>query len=173
MPYSSYVNKVRKRRYHCCGEERPTDWFIASRDACWKCRETKNEDAVVCIVGDRQTGKTTRLIEISAATGIPIATCNFGIASHIYHQAKRNGYDIPKPLCLNGSSFERSYASHYEKGMPVLVDELQMFFQKANLRPLVVSIPTYAADFRFSESEIPPLFELLHMWWQARKERKQ
>lgn len=178
MPYSSYANKVRKRRCPCCGEERPTDWFVASRDACWKCRgtkndEPKNEDAVVCIVGDRQTGKTTRLIEISAATGIPIATCNFGIASHIYHQAKRNGYDIPKPLCLNGSSFERSYASHYEKGMPVLVDELQMFFQKANLRPLVVSIPTYAADFRFSESEMPPLFELLRMWWQARKERKQ
>ena len=88
MPYSSYANKVRKRRCPCCGEERPTDWFIASRDACWKCRgtkndEPKNEDAVVCIVGDRQTGKTTRLIEISAATGIPIVTCNFGIASHI------------------------------------------------------------------------------------------
>lgn len=131
-----------------------------------------NEDAVVCIVGDRQTGKTTKLIEISAATGIPIVTRNLGIASHIYHQAKRNGYDIPKPLCLNESSFECPYTPHYEKGMPVLVDELQMFFQKANLRPLVVSIPTYAADFRFSESEIPPLFELLRMWWRARKERK-
>lgn len=43
MPYSSYVNKVRKRRCHCCGEERQHDWFIPSREACWKCRETKKD----------------------------------------------------------------------------------------------------------------------------------
>jgi uncharacterized protein (DUF983 family) len=43
MPYSSYANKVRKRRCPCCGEERPIDWFIANRDSCWKCRETKND----------------------------------------------------------------------------------------------------------------------------------
>lgn len=44
MPYSSYANKVRKRRCHCCGEERQTDWFVADRDSCWKCRETKKDE---------------------------------------------------------------------------------------------------------------------------------
>lgn len=43
MPYSSYANKVRKRRCPCCGEERPHDWFIPSREACWKCREMKKD----------------------------------------------------------------------------------------------------------------------------------
>ena len=43
MPYSSYANKVRKRRCACCGEERPIDWFIANRDSCWKRRETKKD----------------------------------------------------------------------------------------------------------------------------------
>lgn len=43
MPYSSYVNEVRKRRCPCCGEERPIDWFVADRDSCWKCREMKKD----------------------------------------------------------------------------------------------------------------------------------
>lgn len=45
MPYRSHVNKVRQRRCPRCGEERPIDWFIANRDACWKCRAMKKDES--------------------------------------------------------------------------------------------------------------------------------
>lgn len=44
MSWRSYANKVKTRRCPFCGTERPLDWFVANRDACWKCRKTKNDE---------------------------------------------------------------------------------------------------------------------------------
>lgn len=45
MPYSSYVNNLRTKRCPYCGVERPVDWYVPMREACWKCRETKRDES--------------------------------------------------------------------------------------------------------------------------------
>lgn len=41
MPFGSYINKIRVKRCPYCGIDRPRDWFIKERSACWKCRALK------------------------------------------------------------------------------------------------------------------------------------
>lgn len=47
MPFGSYINKIRVRRCPYCGIDRPRDYFIKNRSACWKCRETKKNEKEV------------------------------------------------------------------------------------------------------------------------------
>nr|DAQ08375.1 MAG TPA: restriction alleviation protein [Caudoviricetes sp.] len=43
MPFGSYINKIRVKRCPYCGIDRPRDWFIKERSACWKCRALKKD----------------------------------------------------------------------------------------------------------------------------------
>lgn len=43
MPFGSYINKIRVKRCPYCGIDRPRDWFIKERGACWKCRALKKD----------------------------------------------------------------------------------------------------------------------------------
>ena len=49
------------------------------------------------IVGPRQSGRSTELIELSAATGLLIVTGDNRRAECLYNMAKRMGKDIRKP----------------------------------------------------------------------------
>lgn len=43
MPFGSYINKIRVKRCPYCGIDRPRDWFIKERSACWKCMALKKD----------------------------------------------------------------------------------------------------------------------------------
>lgn len=43
MPFGSYINKIRVKRCPYCGIDRPRDWYIKERSACWKCRALKKD----------------------------------------------------------------------------------------------------------------------------------
>ena len=54
MPFGRYINKITTRRCPYCGIERPKDWFVKDRDACWKCRALKKDAKEV--IGNEQIG---------------------------------------------------------------------------------------------------------------------
>lgn len=43
MTLGSYINKIRVKRCPYCGIDRPLDYFIKNRSACWKCRAIKRD----------------------------------------------------------------------------------------------------------------------------------
>lgn len=53
-------------------------------------------------IGDRQTGKTTKLIKRSAKEGSYILTASKRQADIIYKQAKDIGLHIPHPITASG-----------------------------------------------------------------------
>lgn len=127
----------------------------------------------LCIVGSRQSGKTTQLIKLSAATRVPIMTAHADDSCFIKRIAQLKGYDIPEPLVFNATHTLQGV--HSEDGLkPVLIDEVQMFFNRYGLRPVVMTMPFYAAEFALDERVMkqakPSLFQLLRMRWRCRKE---
>lgn len=126
----------------------------------------------LCIVGQRQSGKTTQLIKLSEETGIPIITSNVIMRDFIKDMAKREGYDIPAPLVLRDVSRLPRRQSGYMP-QPVLVDDVHKFFDRYGLRPVVMTLPFSAAEFFFEKSVMkqasPSLFQVLTMWWRCRR----
>lgn len=127
----------------------------------------------LCIVGQRQSGRTTQLIKLSEETGIPIITSNVIMRSFIKDMAAREGYDIPAPLVLRDVSRLPRQQSGYMP-QPVLVDDVHKFFDRYGLRPVVMTLPSNAVEFVFDRSVIkqgkPSLFQVLRMWWRCKKE---
>lgn len=78
------------------------------------------------VIGERCSGKTTRLIERSAKEGIYILVANKAMARCIADQAKEMGLDIPFPVTLDeylrGNKFQGS--SIRRDGL--LIDDLDM-----------------------------------------------
>lgn len=56
---------------------------------------------MIFIVGDRGSGKTTALMEISQLTQVPICAPNHSMAKFIEMDAKSKGYNIPKPVIFS------------------------------------------------------------------------
>lgn len=75
---------------------------------------------MLTIIGGRQTGKTTCLIEMSRSTGYPILTATRGMAENIELQAMKMHVHIPPVLSLSSIPLYGSLMPH-EK---VIVDEL-------------------------------------------------
>ena len=78
------------------------------------------------VIGERCSGKTTRLIERSAKEGIYILVANKGMARCVADQAKEMGLEIPYPITvgeyLRGNKFQGS--SIRRDGL--LIDDLDM-----------------------------------------------
>ena len=78
------------------------------------------------LIGERCSGKTTRLIERSAKEGIYILVANKEMARCVADQAKEMGLDIPFPVTvgeyLRGNKFQGS--SIRRDGL--LIDDLDM-----------------------------------------------
>lgn len=75
---------------------------------------------MLAIIGGRQTGKTTCLIEMSNQTGYPILTATRGMAENIELMARRVNVQIPPVLSLTGMPLKGAIM----RGERVLVDEL-------------------------------------------------
>lgn len=72
-------------------------------------------------IADRQTGKTTTLVKISAETGAIIVVPTYYMIKEVENIAKELGLEIPKPI--DASQFMRELHSFANKRY--LVDELQ------------------------------------------------
>lgn len=72
-------------------------------------------------IADRQTGKTTTLVKISAETGETIVVPTYHMIKEVENIAKELGLEIPKPI--DTSQFTRELHSFANKRY--LVDELQ------------------------------------------------
>ena len=88
------------------------------------------------IADSRQTGKTTRLIQISAETGLPIIALDRNRIDNIKNLAHKMQVDIPEPIHWTSTPFYRE----------VLVDDaediLQALFYKyyhANVSAITVT----------------------------------
>lgn len=87
------------------------------------------------IIGGRQSGKTTKLIEMAAETGATIVTANSHMADYIKVLTHKMGKDIKDPICITkiintkgsdlNSVFNRSLVAEH-----LLIDEAQIVLEQ-------------------------------------------
>lgn len=83
-------------------------------------------------IGERQSGKTTMLIEMSEKTGATIVVATYPMANYIQLLAAQMGKKIPVPITV--TNYIRLLASGgLGKSEKYLVDELQMMLQQMNI----------------------------------------
>ena len=83
-------------------------------------------------VGERQSGKTTMLIELSEKTGATIVVPTYPMVKYIRMTAYQMGKKIPSPITV--ANYIHILASGgISKGQKYLVDELQMMLSAMNI----------------------------------------
>ena len=80
---------------------------------------------MLAIIGGRQTGKTTCLIEMSNETGYPILTATRVMADNIELMARKMNVQIPPVLSLSGMPLTGSLV----RGERVIVDEVGLLIE--------------------------------------------
>lgn len=88
-------------------------------------------------IGERQSGKTTMLIEMSEKTGATIVVATYPMAKYIQLLAAQMGKKIPVPITV--TNYIRLLASGgLGKSEKYLVDELQMMLSAMNVEAATV-----------------------------------
>lgn len=88
-------------------------------------------------IGERQSGKTTMLIEISEKTGATIVAATYPMAKYIQLLAAQMGKKIPVPISV--TNYIRLLArGGLGKSEKYLVDELQMMLSAMNVEAATV-----------------------------------
>lgn len=88
-------------------------------------------------IGERQSGKTTMLIEISEKTGAIIVAATYPMAKYIQLLANQMGKKIPVPI--SATNYIRLLArGGLGKSEKYLVDELQMVLSAMNVEAATV-----------------------------------
>lgn len=88
-------------------------------------------------IGERQSGKTTMLIEMSEKTGATIVVATYQMAKYIQLLAAQMGKKIPVPITV--TNYIRLLASGgLGKSEKYLVDELQMMLSAMNVEAATV-----------------------------------
>lgn len=125
---------------------------------------------MICIVGDRASGKTTELVRLSELTGIPIVVPSAFSVRDVERIADKMGADISRPIPSSNSS-RRLRASRYGA---VYVDEAQWILEDVLGVPVKVAVFDSAHVDEFTEMAIDPttvsLWNLIRRWLSARKE---
>ena len=85
------------------------------------------------IIGERQQGKTTHLIKMSADNRGIIVTATEQSAKYVKDQAKEMGLDIPEPVTWN-----RFIHSRMMKTTPFLVDELGVILRGLGIKTAIL-----------------------------------
>jgi hypothetical protein len=123
---------------------------------------------MLAIIGGRRTGKTTRLIEMSSATGYPIMTATRHMADSIELQALKMNKEIPKVI----TPFEYKNARNWNDS--VLVDEAGMLIERITGSKVVaasidgeVVIAGQASSIDLSKLGIWEAFKL----WRSERKR--
>ena len=88
-------------------------------------------------IGERQSGKTTMLIEMSERTGATIVVATYPMGKYIQSLAAQMGKKIPVPITV--TNYIRLLASGgLGKSEKYLVDELQMMLSAMNIEAVTV-----------------------------------
>ena len=88
-------------------------------------------------IGERQSGKTTMLIEMSEKTGATIVVATYPMANYIQLLAAQMGKKVPVPITV--TNYIRLLASGgLGKSEKYLVDELQMMLSAMNIEAATV-----------------------------------
>ena len=87
-------------------------------------------------IGERQSGKTTMLIEMSEKTGATIVVATYPMAKYIQLLAAQMGKKIPVPITV--TNYIRLLASGLGKSEKYLVDELQTMLSAMNVEAATV-----------------------------------
>lgn len=88
-------------------------------------------------IGERQSGKTTTLIEMSEKTGATIVVATYSMSKYIQMAAAQMGKKIPVPITV--TNYIRLLASGgLGKSQKYLVDELQMMLEQMNVEAATV-----------------------------------
>lgn len=88
-------------------------------------------------LGERQSGKTTMLIEMSEKTGATIIVATYPMGKYIQMTAAQMGKKIPVPITV--TNYIRLLASGgLGRSEKYLVDELQMMLQQMNIEAATV-----------------------------------
>ncbi len=134
---------------------------------------------MICIVGTRGSGKTTRLLELSAQSGVPIAVRNVMQATWLRRYISQSGIDAPDPIVVGRGIYgERGFTSIEVKrdsdGMvPVLIDDVRAFFGDMGIRAEAVTIDADAVNFEFAIKANPTLVNCLRVWRNCKKGGKE
>lgn len=134
---------------------------------------------MICIVGTRGSGKTTRLLELSAQSGVPIAVRNVMQATWLRRYMGQCGIDAPGPIVVGRGIYgERGFTSIEVKrdsdGMvPVLIDDVRAFFGDMGIRAEAVTIDADAVNFEFAIKANPTLVNCLRVWRNCKKGGKE
>lgn len=90
------------------------------------------------LISGRQTGKTEKLIKLSAETNIPIVTRDLNTAMGIKKRAEKLGLEIPRPIDVNAIMDERTTGYQLTNG--IIVDDaeyvLSIMLSKFNVAPV-------------------------------------
>lgn len=87
---------------------------------------------MIIYAGERGSGKTTKLIEMSEKTGATIVTATYPMVKYIQMTADQMGKKIPVPITV--TNYIRLLASGgLGKSQKYLVDELQMILSEMNI----------------------------------------
>ena len=106
-------------------------------------------------IGERQSGKTTTLIEMSEKTGATIVVATYSMSKYIQMAAAQMGKKIPVPITV--INYIRLLASGgLGKSQKYLVDELQMMLEQMNVEAATV-------DSRYVEVLSDPQKEGINM----------
>lgn len=135
--------------------------------------EESRKRPTIFIVGHRQSGKTQALIELSEQTGIPILAPTWMMRDCIAHQAERQGRTIPAPQVYRPADFPPSRADRERPWRNVYADEVQKYFAGERYTTGCVTLNLEDVSIETFKESNPTLWQLLRMWWQARKEREQ
>lgn len=118
---------------------------------------------MICIVGDRHTGKTAALINLSSETEFPIVVPNRKSADRLRYEAQKMGLIIPKPVVFN----EIMRARGSRKRPIVLLDDAQGILEE--VIGCRVAVSAFDSD-SFDLSKMS-LLTLVSEWWRSRRNR--
>lgn len=96
-----------------------------------------SNERIHLIIGDRQVGKTTKLIKESAEKQAPIIVRDKNIAKNIADRAKAMNLDIPEPIAFSSFNDVRNKRDAWKNGC--LVDDIDF------LIPTLFGIPIIGA----------------------------
>ncbi|MCI8425678.1 MAG: hypothetical protein HFJ72_08495 [Adlercreutzia sp.] len=116
---------------------------------------------MICIVGTRGSGKSTALLKVARATGLPVATASRCRADSLKRLAFRSGYGdvrvVRAPFC-----------THPRSSPSICVDEAQAALEMHFGYPVEVCAFD-ASAFDFSGVT---LLELIAAWFRSRRVKK-
>lgn len=113
---------------------------------------------MICIVGTRRSGRTTALLKVARATGLPVVVATRSRASHLRYFAKREGFADIRIECAPSCRGQRSFRT-------VLLDDAEAILEAYVGAP--VAIAAFNADtFDFSGVT---LLKLIAEWLKSRR----